>query len=100
MFKRSTIVLTAALVLGAASTAMAMGERNPVGRHSGPAVRQAAPGTFAGAGQAEYRFSAPRNRRGLIGRRHGSTTDEACLACSDRANVGMRSPVQRASIPV
>jgi hypothetical protein len=52
MSKRSTIILTAALLLGAASTAMAMGGRNSVGRHSGPAVGQTA--AFIG----DYRFSA------------------------------------------
>jgi hypothetical protein len=50
MSKRSTIALTAMLVLGAASAAMAMGERNPVGRHSGPGVGQ--------TGAVEYGFSA------------------------------------------
>ena len=34
---------------------MAMGERNPIGPHPGPAVGQV---IFAGAGRGEYRFSA------------------------------------------
>jgi RNA polymerase sigma factor (sigma-70 family) len=53
MSKRSAIILSAAPVLGAASTAMAIGKRKPVNRHSGPGVGQM--GALIGEERSEYR---------------------------------------------
>jgi hypothetical protein len=60
MSKRSAIILSAASVVGAAGTAMAIGKGNPAGRHCGPGVGQT--GTFIRAGRSEYRSTQAEDR--------------------------------------